>query len=121
MERLPDGRLLMAFRDWSGSPHGQLAITVSTDDGHHWSAPAAMQAAKGSVDPHAVEPKLFLLPNGVLGALPACVCEKKHCMARCTHSKFSIVCCATLTGDFFCLQTPSSAELRPAGDLPLDA
>ena len=113
MERLPDGRLLMVFRDWSGSPHGQLAITVSTDDGHHWSAPAAMQAAKGSVDPHAVEPKLFLLPNGVLGALPACACEKKRC-------KLSIVCCATLTGEF-CLQTPSSAELRPAGGLPLDA
>ena len=68
MERLPDGRLVMVFRGWSGAPHGQLAITVSSNDGRDWSAPIAMKGAEGSVNPHAVEPKLLLLSNGMLGA-----------------------------------------------------
>ena len=95
MERLADGRLLMVFRDWSGSPRGQLAITVSSNDGRNWSTPVAMKGAKGSVDPHAVEPKLFLLSNGVLGALffshHTCLncwsesCTDGVCVRSCVH------------------------------------
>ena len=66
LARLPDGRLLLVFRDWSGAPHHQLAVVASTTDGRTWSAPTWMKGAPGSVDPHAVEPKLFVLPNGML-------------------------------------------------------
>jgi hypothetical protein len=115
MERLADGRLLMVFRDWSGSPHGQLAITVSSNDGRNWSTPVAMKGAKGSVDPHAVEPKLFLLSNGVLGALlpshHACLnCWSESC-TDCVHAPVCI-CCRRIFG---------SAELWSAGHLLVDA
>ena len=35
-------------------------------DGRSWGKPVAMKGAAGSPDPHHVEPKLFLLDNGVL-------------------------------------------------------
>jgi beta-fructofuranosidase len=63
--RLSDGRLLIVFRGWTGRPGGQLALTASADDGHRWSFRRVLLGTTGSPDPHAVEPKLFLI-SGVL-------------------------------------------------------
>jgi hypothetical protein len=86
--RLPDKRILLVFRGWNIAPSshtGQLAITVSTDVGYTWSTPAAMQGPGGNHNetwqkqhpgvpsalvnmyaPHAVEPNIIVLENGVV-------------------------------------------------------
>jgi hypothetical protein len=59
---------VLVMRDYvaTGTNGHALSITVSTDDGHHWSTPAQMRGKGDGPVPHHVEPKLFLLENGVL-------------------------------------------------------
>ena len=66
---LPDGDLYAVFRHHEGSTLAPLLWARSSDQGHTWSAPAAVMIASAGAAPAprtGVNPQLALLPSGVV-------------------------------------------------------